>query len=346
MTPFWNWAVTLLPTWLAPNVISAMGAACVVVSFLVCALTCQGTHASPGQWWVHVVSALCLFLYQLFDNLDGKQARRTCTSSPLGELFDHGLDAIVMGMSIVPLVCAAPCPQWILLLVVLSTMSSFYTCHWEAYHTSVTNFSELCPVVEAQFLTIAVELTSAVVGPQMWNTQVYGPVTAGYLLWSIGAVCPLLGVLQSVRTVLRQTGWSRFATSLAALTPFAVFALLTVLWFASIPELRATSPYLVFATISLAFAYIQQRLLVQHLSKEAMHSFYPILGVYSTLVVYSMVAVPTGLATSFLSVRAATVATLAWCIAQECFFSWSVIWQMTGFLGIRAFAIVPPKKLQ
>jgi ethanolaminephosphotransferase len=30
----------------------------------------------------------------MFDNLDGKQARRTQTSSPLGLLFDHGCDAM------------------------------------------------------------------------------------------------------------------------------------------------------------------------------------------------------------------------------------------------------------
>lgn len=30
----------------------------------------------------------------MFDNMDGKQARRTNTSSPLGLLFDHGCDAM------------------------------------------------------------------------------------------------------------------------------------------------------------------------------------------------------------------------------------------------------------
>ncbi len=34
--------------------------------------------------------ALGLFFYQTMDVIDGKQARRTGTSSPLGELFDHG----------------------------------------------------------------------------------------------------------------------------------------------------------------------------------------------------------------------------------------------------------------
>jgi ethanolaminephosphotransferase len=30
----------------------------------------------------------------MLDNLDGKQARRTGTSSPLGMMFDHGCDAL------------------------------------------------------------------------------------------------------------------------------------------------------------------------------------------------------------------------------------------------------------
>lgn len=35
-----------------------------------------------------------LFLYQTFDAVDGSQARRTKQSGPLGELFDHGVDAV------------------------------------------------------------------------------------------------------------------------------------------------------------------------------------------------------------------------------------------------------------
>jgi len=30
----------------------------------------------------------------MLDNIDGKQARRTGTSSPLGMMFDHGCDAL------------------------------------------------------------------------------------------------------------------------------------------------------------------------------------------------------------------------------------------------------------
>ena len=34
-------------------------------------------------------------MYLVADNCDGKQARRTGSSSPMGMLFDHGVDAFV-----------------------------------------------------------------------------------------------------------------------------------------------------------------------------------------------------------------------------------------------------------
>lgn len=44
--------------------------------------------------WVYWTWAAGLFLYQTFDAVDGSQARRTRQSGPLGELFDHGVDAL------------------------------------------------------------------------------------------------------------------------------------------------------------------------------------------------------------------------------------------------------------
>ena len=38
----------------------------------------------------YVFYAVCIWMYTALDAIDGKQARRTGTSSPLGELFDHG----------------------------------------------------------------------------------------------------------------------------------------------------------------------------------------------------------------------------------------------------------------
>ena len=45
----------------------------------------------PG-WFCYLMGIL-YFTYMLADNCDGKQARRTGSSSPLGMLFDHGVDS-------------------------------------------------------------------------------------------------------------------------------------------------------------------------------------------------------------------------------------------------------------
>lgn len=37
-------------------------------------------------------AAFAILCYQILDNVDGKQARKTGSSSPLGMLFDHGCD--------------------------------------------------------------------------------------------------------------------------------------------------------------------------------------------------------------------------------------------------------------
>ena len=40
--------------------------------------------------WVYLMNAAAVFSYMHLDCIDGKQARRTGSSSPLGQLFDHG----------------------------------------------------------------------------------------------------------------------------------------------------------------------------------------------------------------------------------------------------------------
>jgi ethanolaminephosphotransferase len=47
----------------------------------------------PIPRWVFLVAGLNVFVAYTLDGIDGKQARKTGTSTPLGELFDHGLDS-------------------------------------------------------------------------------------------------------------------------------------------------------------------------------------------------------------------------------------------------------------
>ena len=55
------------------------------------------THSFQAPRFSCFLCGLGLFVYQTLDAIDGKQARRTNSSSPLGELFDHGCDSLSTG---------------------------------------------------------------------------------------------------------------------------------------------------------------------------------------------------------------------------------------------------------
>ena len=96
MNPFWNWAVRLLPMWMAPNLVTLIGLLIVVgSSMLFLPFDLEMKDAFPT--WTYFVSAAAVFTYMTMDVLDGKQARRTGSSSPLGQMFDHGCDAFSIG---------------------------------------------------------------------------------------------------------------------------------------------------------------------------------------------------------------------------------------------------------
>jgi cytidyltransferase-like protein len=80
LDPFYNSLVNLIPSYITPNILTLAGFFSSLLSY----------YFSPNP----LLFALFLFLYMVLDTLDGKQARKTLSSSPLGELFDHFCDSI------------------------------------------------------------------------------------------------------------------------------------------------------------------------------------------------------------------------------------------------------------
>ncbi|KAI8432898.1 hypothetical protein MSG28_013819 [Choristoneura fumiferana] len=108
MHPFWNKVVEFVPRWVAPNLLTFLGFLLTVLDFVLLSYYDYSYTAAsarnetivelserpeviPQTLWYAL--AVFLFLAYTLDGIDGKQARRTQTSGPLGELFDHGLDS-------------------------------------------------------------------------------------------------------------------------------------------------------------------------------------------------------------------------------------------------------------
>ncbi|XP_001360955.3 cholinephosphotransferase 1 isoform X3 [Drosophila persimilis] len=172
LQPWWNWLVSQTPLWLAPNLITIVGLILNIVTTLI--LICyspNGVEAPPR--WTCALCALGLFVYQSLDSIDGKQARRTNTSSPLGELFDHGCDSI--STVFVALSACISCqlghyPNW-LFFQCFCAIALFYCAHWQTYVSGTMRFGRI-DVTEAQFSIIAIHLVSAILGPEFWLTKI------------------------------------------------------------------------------------------------------------------------------------------------------------------------------
>ncbi|KPJ16243.1 Choline/ethanolaminephosphotransferase 1 [Papilio machaon] len=93
LQPWWCWLVSKTPLWLAPNLITILGLIVNVVTTLILVWYSPDARQDVPRW-ACASCALGVFVYQSLDAIDGKQARRTGSQSPLGELFDHGCDSI------------------------------------------------------------------------------------------------------------------------------------------------------------------------------------------------------------------------------------------------------------
>ncbi|XP_023171218.2 cholinephosphotransferase 1 isoform X2 [Drosophila hydei] len=171
LQPWWNWLVSQTPLWLAPNLITIVGLILNIVTTLI--LICYSPNGvEPPPRWTCLLCALGLFVYQSLDSIDGKQARRTNTSSPLGELFDHGCDSI--STIFVALSACISCqlghyPNW-LFFQCFCAIALFYCAHWQTYVSGTMRFGRI-DVTEAQFSIIAIHLVSALLGPEIWLTK-------------------------------------------------------------------------------------------------------------------------------------------------------------------------------
>uniref|UniRef100_A0A2K6FSZ1 Selenoprotein I n=1 Tax=Propithecus coquereli TaxID=379532 RepID=A0A2K6FSZ1_PROCO len=114
MHPFWNTIVKVFSTWLVPNLITFSGFLLVVFNFLLMAYFDPDFYASaPGH---------------------KHQAHKTNSSTPLGKLFDHGLDSWSCVYFVVTVYSIFGRGSTGMVWVVLF---SFILSHWEKYNVGI-----------------------------------------------------------------------------------------------------------------------------------------------------------------------------------------------------------------
>ncbi|KAG0711546.1 Choline/ethanolaminephosphotransferase 1 [Chionoecetes opilio] len=172
MQRWWCWLVEQCPLTLAPNLITITGLIInIVTSLLLCYYSPDAKQEVPR--WACFLCALGLFIYQSLDAIDGKQARRTGTSSPLGELFDHGCDSlstVFVSLGVCCSVRLGTLPYWMFFQCMMA-VTLFYCAHWQTYVSGTLRFG-MVDVTEAQFGVMAIHLISVLFGSGFWSLKV------------------------------------------------------------------------------------------------------------------------------------------------------------------------------
>ncbi|XP_057340688.1 choline/ethanolaminephosphotransferase 1 isoform X3 [Microplitis mediator] len=277
LQPWWDWLVSKVPLWLAPNLITIVGLIINIATTLILVYYSPDAKAEPPRWTCFLC-ALGLFIYQSLDSIDGKQARRTGSSSPLGELFDHGCDSVstvFVALSACIAVQLGNYPSW-MFFQCFCAMTLFYCAHWQSYVSGSLRFGKI-DVTEAQFTIISIHLTSAIFGPKIWMTELplVGIELKVVSLWCTVGIAILLA--QSSLSIILGGGVGKNGSTVAGtsvLSPIIPFSLVVVpayiIYRKSAQHVYENHPALYILSFGMVAAKVTNRLVVAHMTKNEM----------------------------------------------------------------------------
>lgn len=348
MHPFWDWCVQFCPLWVAPNLLTFAGFLLTVVNFLLLSYYDYGFNALTDDnhipRWVFAISAVNLFLAYTLDGIDGKQARRTGTSGPLGELFDHGLDSfstVLIPMCLYSLFGRNQLSPLRFFYTVWNVFINFYLTHWEKYNTGI------------MFLPWGYDFTmngtwmmlifTAVLGPEVWNVRLLGGFTPGVLfeimLYVTAIITSQTIILWNIYKSYRdRTGKMRpFSEAIRPLIPIFILFGLSGLWaHYSKNDIITRDPRMFYVLTGCIFSNINCRLIVAQMSDTRCEAFNPLLRIY----------VPATLAMLLLSLSAAAELMIltvlcAVCCLSHIYYGACVVRQLAAHFNIECFKIKP-----
>ncbi|XP_048879868.1 choline/ethanolaminephosphotransferase 1-like isoform X2 [Brienomyrus brachyistius] len=278
MQHYWEWLVGRVPAWVAPNLITIVGLLTNIATTLVLVCYCP-TATEQAPQWTYLLCAGGLFIYQSLDAIDGKQARRTGSSSPLGELFDHGCDSLSTVFVVLGTCLALQLgthPDW-MFFCCFAGMFLFYCAHWQTYVSGVLRFG-LIDVTEVQVLIIVMHLLAAIGGHAFWQAPI--PVV-NIPMKIVPALCTLAGSILTCASYFRVIftgGVGKNGSTIAGtsvLSPIlhigSVIMLAVMIHKKSSVRLFEKHPCLYVLAFGFASAKITNKLVVAHMTKSEMH---------------------------------------------------------------------------
>lgn len=151
MKYLWKAVLYLIPKTMSANTVTLIGNIGSILSLVL--LAGYAPKYGITHPWIFPLAGFSLLFYNTLDNVDGQQARRTNSSGPQGEFFDHWLDAFNVYFMPLGIAFAFPIiPMEIRLAIVVAVLAS----SWLAYReVQITNILYAGPLSAQEIITIS-----------------------------------------------------------------------------------------------------------------------------------------------------------------------------------------------
>ena len=277
-----NWT----PKHIAPNAITVLGLLLMFLSYAIQFCFAPALISTPETpRWIHLYHGIAMLIYQTLDNMDGKQARRTSSSSPVGQLVDHGCDSInsmfgscgwMLGMALIP--SEDKLVSW---MVVFIPLAIFFTTTMEEYFTGSLRLPVFNGPNEGLLGGAVLSISAWYFGPHIWQQrQAWTIILFSWyhpeglrpleLLFLVGAPVFLLEVLRTTVRLSQQYGTRKV---LQVFTPFLCLASCTVVIGFVDCDVILRVPRTWVHLVCALFVEMTTHLMFSHMTKQPYHGF-------------------------------------------------------------------------
>lgn len=276
LKPTYTRLVNYLPMWLAPNMVTLLGLFFSICSFIRAWYFNPHFNNYTTPRWVFFLHAFDIIAYQTLDALDGQQARRTGSSSPLGELFDHCVDAINTSLLTYVWASVSNLPKtWVLACEFLCTLN-FIVSTWEEYHTKRLFLSIFSGPVEGVLMIAGLEILVGFTGQEIFDK----PLFFGYDFRTVTTIGAVIGLSynskEAVSNVIKITKGSSYYD----LAPFAVMWFGFASWaYVAWDTVEEHAFLAFFLAIAFTSALLVGRIITAHVTNQPYPMWNPLLAV-------------------------------------------------------------------
>jgi phosphatidylglycerophosphate synthase len=266
---------------------------------------------------------ICFMIYMMMDALDGRQARRTRSGSPMGQLFDHGCDSVLAGFLPVLVSNALGMGLGSLRLLTAATQFLFFVGMWEEKYTGRCRTTVFGLIGTSEYLSLFISLQF---------TSCYLPkadalITTG-MIWFITGSAFLGSLICSVNVIRKSRSFRPLVDLIVMLSSSACFVLL-------IPQITSAEQIV---SLSLVNSFMITLMVVSTMTKANLTGWMFGFGAFPLVAISIGCYLRPSLASHFLLYHA---------VGFTCFFLVFVvklIHEIKVHLKIKVFSIKPSKQ--